>query len=239
MKKIIKKILKHYGWKLIKTNIKRPKVHPYPKPDEIECRYMLESSGILHLGAHRGTEAAVYDWFNKKVLWVEAIPFIFEELTDNIRKHYNQKAICAVVGDKDNNEVDFYISNSDGSCSSIFDFSENVKNRTLWGDRKFKMNSVLKLKMKKIDTLFIENKIDASQYNHWVMDLQGGELLALKGAANSIKFCKSISIEISKKEYYYGGAQWIDVKKFLENEKFKLLKEPRHDHTEVLFAKVR
>mgnify|MGYP001340272382 CR=1 FL=1 len=239
MKKIIKKILKHYGWKLIKTNIKRPKEHPYPKPDEIECRYMLESSGILHLGAHRGTEAAVYDWFNKKVLWVEAIPFIFEELTDNIRKHYNQKAICAVVGDKDNNEVDFYISNSDGSCSSIFDFSENVKNRTLWGDRKFKMNSVLKLKMKKIDTLFIENKIDASQYNHWVMDLQGGELLALKGAANSIKFCKSISIEISKKEYYYGGAQWIDVKKFLENEKFKLLKEPRHDHTEVLFAKVR
>ena len=70
MKKIIKKILKHYGWKLIKTNIKRPKEHPYPKPDEIECRYMLESSGILHLGAHRGTEAAIYDWFNKKVLWV-------------------------------------------------------------------------------------------------------------------------------------------------------------------------
>ena len=44
----------------------------------------------------------------------------------------------AVVGDKDNNEVDFYISNSDGSCSSIFDFSENVKNRTLWGDRNLK-----------------------------------------------------------------------------------------------------
>ena len=36
--------------------------------------------------------------------------------------------------------------------------------------------------MKKIDTLFIENKIDANQYNHWVMDLRGGELLALKGA---------------------------------------------------------
>ena len=239
MKKIIKNILKHYGWKLIKTNIKIPKEHAYPKPGDIECKYMLESSGILHLGGHRGTEAAVYDWFNKKVLWVEAIPFLFQELTDNIKKHYNQKAVCAVVGDKDNSEVNFYVSNSDGSCSSIYDFSENVKNGTLWGDRKFKMNSVLKLKMKKIDTLFNENKIDANNYNHWVMDLQGGELLALKGATNSIKYCKSISIEISKKEYYSGGAQWPDIKNFLEIEKFTLIKEPKHDNTEVLFVRAK
>ncbi len=225
------------GWKLIKINIKKPYEHPYPKPDEIDFKYISESNGVLHLGAHRGTEAAVYDWFNKKVLWIEAIPYIFEELEDNIKKHFNQKAIYAVLGDQDNKKVNFYISNSDGSCSSVFDFSDGVKNKNLWVDRNLKMTSVLKLNMKKIDTIFKENNIDANHYNHWVIDLQGSELLALKGAENSIKFCKSISIEISKKEYYLGGANWIDVKKFLESKKFKLFKEPEDNHTEVLFLK--
>jgi len=237
IKKLIKNILKYLGWKLIKINIKKPTEHPYPKPTKNDFRCISESNGILHLGAHRGTEAAIYDWFNKKVLWVEAIPYIFGELKDNIRKHFNQKAICAVLGNEDNKKVNFYISNSDGSCSSIFDFSDEVKNKKLWGDRNFKMTSILKLNMKKINTIFKENNIDANEYNHWVIDLQGSELLALKGAENSIKFCKSISIEISKKEYYSGGANWIDIKKFLENKKFKLLKEPEDDHTEVLFVK--
>ena len=33
------------------------------------------------------------------------------------------------------------------------------------------------------------------------MDIQGAELLALEGAKDSIKFCNSLEIEVSKEEF--------------------------------------
>ena len=70
-----------------------------------------------------------------------------------------------------------------------------------------------------------------------MIDLQGSELLALKGAEESIKFCKSISIEISKKEYYTGGAMWEEIKDYLEKRNFQVCDNPKADHAEVLFIK--
>ena len=61
--------------------------------------------------------------------------------------------------------------------------------------------------------------------------------MALKGAKKILKYCKSLEIEISKKQYYEGGANWDEIKKFLENENFVLVDYPKKDHTEVLFIK--
>ena len=43
--------------------------------------------------------------------------------------------------------------------------------------------------------------------------------------------------EISKKQYYEGGANWNEIKNYLENENFVLIDYPEKDHTEVLFVK--
>ena len=69
MKSIIKKLLRILGWKLIKIR-KPPEPNPYGKLDIDVLRSMNNSKGILHLGAHRGLEAEVYNWFGKKVIWV-------------------------------------------------------------------------------------------------------------------------------------------------------------------------
>ena len=76
------------------------------------------------------------------------------------------------------------------------------------------MISKLKLNSKKFDTLVEEILLDISDYNFWILDLQGAELLALKGAKQSLKKCKSILIEISKEEYYINGAKWKELKYF-------------------------
>jgi len=67
VKTIIKKILRFLGWKLISLKIKKHStfVNQKPELDEINC--ISEPDGILHFGAHRGKEATVYNWFNKKV----------------------------------------------------------------------------------------------------------------------------------------------------------------------------
>ena len=52
-----------------------------------------------------------------------------------------------------------------------------------------------------------------------------------------MQYCKSLEIEISKKQYYEGGANWNEIKNYLENENFVLIDYPEKDHTEVLFIK--
>tara|TARA_X000000950_G_scaffold205530_1_gene247234 strand:- start:11574 stop:12299 length:726 start_codon:yes stop_codon:yes gene_type:complete len=237
IKILLKKILKSFNLKLIKLNIKPPIKHPFPSPSLKEINLIRKAKGILHIGGHRGTEAGVYDWFNKPVVWIEADPYLFDELETNIKKHYNQKAFCVLLGDKNFSNVPFYISNNDGACSSIFEFSDDVKKGKLWKDRVFFTKKKIFLKMITLDELIKDKKIKISRFDHWILDIQGAELLALKGGKKSLKFCKSIQIEISKKIYYKGGANWKNIKKFLEKENFKLIEKPKYDHTEVTFER--
>ena len=198
IKNLVKKILKINNWRLVKIVIPR-EYRPNPPEKELVCE-IIDSTGILHLGAHRGGEAPVYEYFSKSVIWVEANPIIFNALEENLYTLKKQKAFCALLGDSDDKIVDFNLSSNDGASSSIFEFGElSVGEKTLWPRRKTKLKMVnqIKIKMITLDTLLQKKNIDASKFNHWVMDLQGAELLTLKGATNSIKFCKSIYIEIS------------------------------------------
>ena len=106
-KSIIKKILKLLGWKLIKIT-KPPEPNPYSKLNENILKYINNCSGILHLGAHRGVEAEVYNWFGKNVIWIEALPENFENLKENLYFYKNQKAFLALLSDRnDENKIWF------------------------------------------------------------------------------------------------------------------------------------
>ena len=59
------------------------------------------------------------------------------------------------------------------------------------------MIDTIELKSITIDTFVKNNNIDIKNYNHWVIDIQGAELLALKGAKDFQK-CNSILIEVSE-----------------------------------------
>ena len=74
IKRNIKKIINFYGWKLIK--IYKNKDYTNSKPNLQLLSALHESNGIFHMGAHRGSEAPVYDWLHKKTLWIEANPKI-------------------------------------------------------------------------------------------------------------------------------------------------------------------
>ena len=79
--------------------------------------------------------------------------------------------------------------------------------------------------------------ISTKNYNHWVLDLQGAELLALKGSEKSLINCKSLLIEVSTKQFYKNGNLWIDIKKWLNQRGFKNYKEPEKDEEDILFTK--
>lgn len=236
LKSFIKKIFKLCGWNLIKFR-KPPEPNPYGKINFELLKKMNDCKGILHLGAHRGTEAEVYNWFGKKAIWVEASPFIFNELKENLFFYKNQIPLQALLSDVDNEELDFYISNNDGACSSISNFTDEINKSVIYKGRNFKMLKKIKLKSCTLDTLFKKNNIIPSNYDHWIIDLQGAELKTLKGSTESIKNCKSILIEVSKKKFYQGSALWHEVKEWLEKKGFVCTKEIEKDEEDILFVK--
>lgn len=236
IKKFIKKLLKKLGYKLVKLKSPSENLN-YSLKDTETLKAINSAKGILHLGAHRGTEAEVYSWFGKKVIWIEAIPYIYEQLKENIYIYNNQKAYCALLGDQDDVKTDFNISNNDGASSSIFNFSENTLNKKYFPNRVLKMEKKISLIMNKLDTIIERNNILASEYDHWVVDLQGAELLALNGAVKSLKSCKSISIEVSKVDIYDKGVLWKDLKFWLNAQGFSAENNPENFHTDILFKK--
>ena len=236
MKLIIKKILRKLGWKLIKIR-KPPEPNPYGRLDDDVLKSINNSTGIVHLGAHRGLEAEVYNWFGKNVIWVEAIPKIYKQLSENLYFYKNQLAFQALLTDEDDKNTNFYISNYDSACSSIYKFTENIKSSKIWSDRNHQMIDTLNLKSKKLDTLFTKEKINPKQYNHWILDLQGAELLALKGAEKSLESCKSIYIEVSKEKFYTDGVLWGELKDWLISKNFYPTRNPMVDEEDILFIK--
>jgi hypothetical protein len=67
--------------------------------------------------------------------------------------------------------------------------------------------------MVRLDNLLVN--VDIKDFTHWVIDVQGAELLVLQGAGDLISYCKSITIEVSSRETYLGGVKHLELKDYL------------------------
>lgn len=232
MLKILKYVLKNYlykiGWIIKKKYIN--KFYTNQKPSKEFLEEIQKCNGIIHMGAHRGSEAAIYDWFQKKTIWMEADPGIFLDLEINISQFINQKAFNALLYNKDYEKIDFYKSNNDGASSSIFRLGKD-------SDKKLKIIEKKNLETITLDTLMKKNNLKVENYDLWVMDLQGSELLVLQGAQNSLKSCNAILIEVSLNEQYVNGAKWEEIKKLLNDYNFECVQKPTNPHEDILFLK--
>lgn len=78
----------------------------------------------------------------------------------------------------------------------------------------------LELKSITIDSFFKRNNIDASKYDFWNFDIQGAELMALKGANDSIKYAKAIYLEVNVNELYKNCGLINEIDDFLSKRNF-------------------
>lgn len=189
--------------------------------------FLRQSRGILHVGAHEGQEAETYSSLSKSVIWVEAIPSFFEKLQENIAKFPNQSALNLLLDSKCIDSRDFFTTSNNCESSSIYPLAEN----DYW---KGLMNSdILQLPAKRLDCVF--SSFSLKEFDYWIIDVQGAEIEVLKGAGNLLSFCKYLQVEISQEEFYKGGAQFADLKDFLESKSFFPIWLPTHPHEEVIF----
>ena len=197
----------------------------------IHASFVKRSGGVLHIGAHKGQEAHWYNQNSASVLWIEAIPEIYNMLIQNIAIFENQKARLALLGDINQESVPFHISSNDSVSSSIYQFGSEL------GFVGLSMTKTLYLPMVRLDSVL--SVTDAASYPHWVLDVQGAEMNVLKGSADLLDQCHSIFIEVSTREVYKGGVLFQELEEFLAERGFIPLWNPlKMSHENVIFAKV-
>ena len=170
--------------------------------------------GVLHLGAHECEELPFYNEIgvsNENIVWIEAInEKVNQAVSRGIPNVYN-----AVITDKDNEDIVFNLSNNCQS-SSVLELGTHLEEHPgIYYVNKIQAKSIT------INSFFEKNKIDGSKLNFWNFDIQGAELLALKGASNYIKYAKAIYLEVNEKELYLNCGLIKDIDLFLEKYNFK------------------
>jgi hypothetical protein len=90
-----------------------------------------------------------------------------------------------------------------------------------------------------INTFLDFLKLDSTQLNFWNIDIQGAELLALKGATKYLEHVDVLYLEVNTKELYKGGALVGELDEFLADYKFKriLTEMTCHGWGEALYVK--
>ncbi len=182
---------------------------------QIFTQYGIVPHGVIHVGAHEGTEMSTYQAMGvQKVLFVEANPVVFERLQANIVGVPNVQAVnCAVSNE--NGTVNLRVTSIDQS-SSILQLKRHLE---LYPN--IQETHQVEVQSRTIDTLLQELQLNPYDFNILNIDIQGAELLALEGAANWLKYVAGINTEVNYEELYDGCALIDQLDEFLEKHGFQ------------------
>ena len=178
--------------------------------------FLKEISGVVHVGANTGQERGIYDKLSLDVIWIEPIPEVFAKLQDNLRSFPRQRAIRALVTDKDDEEIVFHVSNNDGQSSSIFDLKDH---RDIWPEVAYSRS--IRIMSSTLPLLFAREGIEASKYQALIMDTQGTELLVLRGGIPLLKGFRFIKTEVPDFAAYAGCCLLSDMDAFMREHEYK------------------
>lgn len=182
---------------------------------ELFPRYNIKPKGVLHIGANVGEEAPVYDKLGiKNMIFIEANPAIFLMLKSNIAKYPDATAYNYCIGDEEGKNVIFHVSNNGSQSSSILELGTHKQVHP-----EVHYVSDIPMKTRRVDHIL--NSEDLADYDFLNIDLQGAELLALRGMGDLLYAFKWLYLEVNQAELYKGCPHVNDLDLFLNGFGFK------------------
>ncbi len=178
--------------------------------------FKINLKGIVHVGACLGEEWPIYKEFTDRVVWIEANPHLIPTIKQNV-PHYQpilNYAICDVDDETRKFNLIYSDDRTNPGCSSLLELKEHAYYYPM-----IKKVEEIQVKTKTLDSLLKKNWI--STHNMLNLDIQGAELLALKGGVEFLKGLDIIYTEFAVKELYEGCCQLRDLNKFLAYQGFK------------------
>lgn len=211
----------------------------------------LRGMTIVHVGAHRGQEAALYaKWGAARVIWIEADP----ETARGLRQHLTDMdavplslmarilgfprtthhVIEALVGDEDGKPTDFHVFSNDGESSSIFRKAPEANSRHA---SIVETGTVRQLSMRSLDRLLPENGIPLNSVDILVLDVQGAELLCLKGAMDLLSEIRLLESEVATTVWYDGGVLLPELDAWLAQRGFRRRTRVRRSMMNAIYTR--
>ena len=181
-----------------------------------ENGFLRHVDTVVHVGANEGQERELYAKFNLNVYWIEPIPSVFELLRTTLQSFPKQKAYKALVLDRDGTTCTLHVASNAGASSSIFELGEH---RQLWPEISFTHD--ISVESTTLTTLVRTQSIDLGTNTALVLDTQGSELLALKGATGLLHRFKYVKTEVADFDSYLGCCKLSELLPFMKQHGFQ------------------
>lgn len=211
----------------------------------------LRGMTVVHVGAHYGEEAERYQRsMAKKVVWIEAAPDIFPRLEEHIADMRKRPPdflarLCSapptehllaqtLVGEEDGRPAEFHLFDNAGSSNSMFRLHRGENDRFA---SVRETGEVLTLPMKRLDTVLDEIGVAPESVDVLVLDVQGAELICLKGADRTLKSVRYIETEVSKEPVYDGGVLLAELEPWLNARGFVRRTWLNKPHMNAIFVR--
>jgi len=175
----------------------------------------LGLSTAIHVGAHFGEERADYEALGfSEVLWIEASQVDFRELVARLSVKSGaatrHTTVNAFVADSSGQTVRLRRFSNDGASSSIYAATPLFKR--YWPSVEDTGISE-EVVTATLDDIAIENGF--AKPDLLVVDVQGAELLVLKGGQAVLRQVKAVIVEVSRGRFYEGGVLYPELRDYL------------------------
>lgn len=177
--------------------------------NEIVKKYNMNIHGILHIGAHNCEEEKTYNNYgikNDKIIWVEANPRLVKKNLHRDKSRIIKNFICC---DIDEGKTKLNIANN-GQSSSILELGTHKES---YPGIKYRNHRYVQ--NRRIDTMYEQDNISKNFANFVNIDIQGAELLALKGMGDLLNNFDYVYTEVNKDYVYKNCALVNEIDEYL------------------------
>lgn len=179
-------------------------------------KYNISPKGLIHIGAHKAEECTIYSRSGtEKVLWIEGNPNLLPLIQENISIYSKNKVCQALLSDIDDKKIRFNITNASMS-SSILELGTHKEQYP-----NIKVEKELLLYSSRFDSYIKKNNIIIEEYDFVNIDIQGAELLALKGFGDFLDKINYIYTEVNIDNVYEGCSLLDEMDEFLLEKGFQ------------------
>lgn len=168
-------------------------------------KHRLKIKGIVHAGAHFGEEYEFYQRYTSRVVFIEPCKAAFEILQ---LKFPSMTLHNFALGASEGEGEMFTESKNNGQSNSLLKPAKHLQQFP-----EILFDTTEKVRINKLDNL----SFDRNQHNFLVMDIQGYELEALKGATWTLGHIDYIYTEVNRDEVYEGCARVEQLDAFLKD----------------------
>lgn len=178
---------------------------------------------VLHIGAHAGEEVAAYRLHAaQRIVLVEANPASCERLEQRFGADGDIDIVHVAVTDHVGTERLLLHANSRGETESASLFPMKRLGEIV---PSMHTEATVDVPASTLDTVLEEVDVDPTSVGLVVLDVQGAELRALRGAARALAAVRAVLTEVTFIDLYEGAAEAKEVAQLLTAGGFGLVAE--------------